>query len=366
MKIFYRVILISILLTVNLLGRGNNDLLHLPSPKFPISIVKKAMYLDIFDTGKRIIAVGEQGFIIYTDDYGKTWHQADVPVRVTLTGVYFPDENNGWAVGNCGVILHSKDGGKTWKKQLDGNEANRIIVKKLKEIIENKEYDDTTLCLDDLKYFLEDAEKNIKEGPTWPFLNVWFRDKNFGIAIGAFGRIFLTKNGGETWESLLGKLNNPDGFHYYDIDELKGNILIDGEGGIIFKGSKNAEKWLPIISPSDSSFFGLLINKKYSLIYVYGMKGVAFDSDNLGVSWKKIFSLNNINKIIVSAIILKNNTLCFLTHEGFFYCKDKDKKSFYKKKIRMLGCISLIEKDNKIFAACANGVHIFKVNSGDL
>ena len=365
MKIFYKIILITILLTGNLFGGGNNDLLLLPSPKFPIKLVKKAMYLDIFDTGKRIIAVGEQGFIIYTDDYGKTWHQADVPVRVTLTGVYFPDEKNGWTVGNCGVILHTEDGGKTWKKQLDGNEANRIIVKKLKEIIENKEYDNTTLSIDDLKYFLKDSEKNIKEGPTWPFLNLWFRDKNFGIAIGAFGRIFLTKNGGKTWESLLGKLNNPDGFHYYDIGELKEKIFIVGEGGIIFKGNKDAERWLSITSPSDSSFFGMLINKKNSSIYVYGMKGVAFKSDDLGVSWKKVFSLNNINKIIVSSIILENDTLCFLTHEGFFFCKDKNKNDFYKKNVRMLGCISLIEKNNKIFAACANGVHIFKVNSGD-
>ena len=364
-KKVFCIVFVLLFFTGNIFGRGKNDLLLLPSPKLPMKILKKAMYLSIFNTGKSIIAVGEQGFIIYTYDNGRTWYQAEVPVRVTLTGVYFSDNKNGWAVGNCGVILHTADGGKTWVKQLDGNTANKLIVKKLKAIIEKKEYGSNTLSLDDLKYFLKDATRNIKEGPTWPFLNVWFRDKNFGIAIGGFGKIFLTENGGKTWESLLGKLNNPDGFHYYDIGELNKTIFMAGEGGILFRADNEADNWELLKSPSDTSFFGLNINNADNSVIVYGMKGLAFQTKDSGETWKKIFSLNNINKIIVSSIILNNN-LCFLSNDSLFFCQNQKSSKFEKEAVKMRGCVSLCKgKGNTVFGACANGVHEFKVNIGE-
>ena len=364
MKLLIKTIFFLLVFTQLLIGAGKNDMLLLPSPKLPINIIiKRAMFLSIFNTGKRIVAVGEQGFIIYTDDNAKTWHQADVPVRVTLNGVYFTDEKNGWVVGNCGVILHTKDGGKTWLKQLDGYKANKLVVKGLKEIIEKELYDNSTLTLDDLKYFLSDAEMYLKEGPTWPFLNIWFRNKNFGIAIGAFGRIFKTEDGGKQWKSLMGKLNNPDGFHYYDTGELKEKIFLAGEGGILLKGNENGEKWKLLKSPSEHSFFGLKINKKINSIYVYGMTGQAFGSSNFGETWEKIFSLNNNHKIILSSIFSKNNSLCFLSHEGFLYCKDVNSDKFQKQTIKLRGCISICKNgNNEIYAACINGVHKFKVN----
>ena len=38
----------------------------------------------------RIVVVGEQGHILYSDDECEGWIQAKVPVSVTLTAVCFP------------------------------------------------------------------------------------------------------------------------------------------------------------------------------------------------------------------------------------------------------------------------------------
>jgi len=61
--------------------------------------------------------------VILSDDDGATWHQAKVPVSVTLTAVSFGTPAKGWAVGHSGIVLHTEDGGETWVKQLDGIQA---------------------------------------------------------------------------------------------------------------------------------------------------------------------------------------------------------------------------------------------------
>jgi photosystem II stability/assembly factor-like uncharacterized protein len=43
--------------------------------------------------------------------------RVNVPVRNTLPGVQFVDDERGWIVGRGGVILRSDDGGQTWLQQ---------------------------------------------------------------------------------------------------------------------------------------------------------------------------------------------------------------------------------------------------------
>ncbi|WP_460940053.1 WD40/YVTN/BNR-like repeat-containing protein, partial [Pandoraea terrae] len=76
------------------------------------------MLLDATRAGSRIVAVGEHGVILLSDDDGRTWRQArQVPVSATLSAVTFTDPKHGWVVGQWGVILATGDGGETWEKQ---------------------------------------------------------------------------------------------------------------------------------------------------------------------------------------------------------------------------------------------------------
>jgi len=59
----------------------------------------------------RLVAVGEHGVAIYSDDNGTSWTQASVPVNVTLTCVSFATAKIGWAAGHYGVVLNTQDGG---------------------------------------------------------------------------------------------------------------------------------------------------------------------------------------------------------------------------------------------------------------
>ena len=55
--------------------------------------------------------VGMRGLIVLSDDEGKTWRQAPVPVSSDLVSVRFVTPSRGWACGHDGVILRTSDGG---------------------------------------------------------------------------------------------------------------------------------------------------------------------------------------------------------------------------------------------------------------
>lgn len=116
--------------TNSVFAQGSADALpgrlDTPSPEFPG--LDKGLFLDISRAGSRVIAVGMHGAILYSDDQGKTWSQARVPVSVLLTAVHFVNERLGWAVGHNGVVLHSADGGANWQRQLDGWQIDQMVL----------------------------------------------------------------------------------------------------------------------------------------------------------------------------------------------------------------------------------------------
>ena len=103
------------------------DVLDLPARVSALAI--NSPLSGMARAGERVIAVGQRGHILFSDDAGKHWQQAAVPVSADLTAVNFPTTTQGWAVGNDGVVLHSSDAGATWQKQLDGRQIGALLVK---------------------------------------------------------------------------------------------------------------------------------------------------------------------------------------------------------------------------------------------
>ena len=61
--------------------------------------------IDIERAGERLVAVGERGHVLYSDDRGENWQQGKMPFRRMLTGVHFTDSRHGWAVGHQSMIF---------------------------------------------------------------------------------------------------------------------------------------------------------------------------------------------------------------------------------------------------------------------
>ncbi len=264
-------------------------------------------YLDLENTGQRIVAVGERGLIVYSEDDGSSWQQARVPVSVTLTAVHFPTPDYGWAVGHGSVILHSNDGGKSWQLQYDGNDVNQAwlehclgevtrignILATLESSASDPEHlQELRLQLEDAEYAVEDAQRALDNGPNDPFLDVYFLDKNNGWAVGAYGMLYKTNNAGVEWVYGGTQLSNTDRYHLYSLVVAQdGTLFTSGELGILYRSADNGVSWNSLTSPYDGSLFGLSIVNGTDLL-CYGLRGNIYLSKDAGASWQAVSSEN--------------------------------------------------------------------------
>ena len=73
--------------------------------------------------GKQFWVVGRPGSaVLHSADDGAHWDVQPTGQPLPLDGVFFSNEQRGWAVGELGSILATTDGGKTWKMQRRGGQ----------------------------------------------------------------------------------------------------------------------------------------------------------------------------------------------------------------------------------------------------
>jgi photosystem II stability/assembly factor-like uncharacterized protein len=277
-------------------AQAKNDLLKTPALHTERAIT--SMLLDVVNAGKRLVAVGERGHILYSDDGGQAWEQAEVPVSVTLTAIDFPSPRQGWAVGHDGVILHSIDAGESWVQQLDGNSANQLMASTAEKMLRLKEQELATVTgaareellfdLEDLDFLNEDLQTFAVDGAWIPLLDLYFMNEAEGFAIGAYGYIFHTVDGGANWQADIDRISNPQLFHFNSIAGFGQSLFVAGESGIIYRSQDGGESWVTLESPYDGSFFSVVVGKKGDWLIAQGLQGTAFRSADLGESWQPI------------------------------------------------------------------------------
>jgi photosystem II stability/assembly factor-like uncharacterized protein len=279
--------------------RSENNLLTLPAVMSERA--SGSMLLDVTRAGDRLVTVGERGHVLFSDDNGKTWLQAPVPVSVTLTSVYFPTRDKGWVTGHDGVVLHSIDGGENWQLQLDGKKVNELLVNYYEkqivykqaelESVDESQKEEVSYELENLLYFLEDTQIAIEKNSYKSFMDVWFADELTGYVIGSYGVMFRTEDGGSSWVPWGQRLNNIDGFHLNAIASGKSGLFIAGEAGTLYRSTNGGIHWSNIESPYQGSFFSIVVNNNNEQVYALGLRGNAFRSDDGGQSWRKIETL---------------------------------------------------------------------------
>lgn len=213
------------------------------SGPLPKVTMERLLLIDAAHRGSRVVAVGDRGYIVLSDDNGNSWRRAKSPAAPLLTGVEFIDAKNGWAVGHDSVILATTDGGETWVQQ-----------------------------------FAAPAEKR-------PLLDVIFIDKDRGYAIGAYGAFYETADGGRSWNPR--KVIADDKHLNAFVRLAGGRLIILGEEGTILLSPDEGKTWSAVPSPYKGSLFGGIVADDGSVI-AFGLRGRIFRSTDAGKTWKSV------------------------------------------------------------------------------
>lgn len=283
---------------------------------------KTSLLLDVANAGKRLVAVGDRGHILYSDDNGTTWTQAKVPTRQMLTSVFFVDDQHGWAVGHDAQILASKDGGLTWDKQF------------------------------------EDLEREA------PLLDIWFKDLQTGYAVGAYGALLETTDGGENWEDVSDRMDNEDGYHLNAITAVKDSGLFAvGELGGMFRSPDWGQTWETLEGPYEGSLFGAMGTNEAGGLLVYGLRGHLFRSNDFGATWEQI-ELNTQNngplEFGLANSALLNDGIVVVGHGGSVLRSSDDGRSFsvFNRPDRLSLASVAADDSGRLILVGVGGVHV--------
>lgn len=249
--------------------------------------------------GTKIVAVGERGLVLLSDDNGKHWHQGRVPVSVSLTAVRFVNDTVGMAVGHGGVVLGTSDGGETWDLLLDGRQAADLALVAAKELGD--------------KRTIWEAKRLVQEGPDKPFLDLLLQGPEHAIVVGAYGLAFETVDGGKSWKPIMDRMANPDMSHYYSIRQRGKRVVAVGERGLISISEDHGESWRQVAAPYKGSFFTVALPSDKSIV-VAGLKGNIWRSTDNGASWEPLPT--HIDSSITSSRLLSDGELMLANQAG--------------------------------------------------
>lgn len=218
-------------------------------PAARVGHATQAAMLAAARAGERIVAVGEHGVILLSDDGGKNHRQAKaVPVDVTLTSVTFIDSNRGWAAGHWGVVLHTVDGGETWARQRVDTSQDR------------------------------------------PLFAIHFFDANTGVAVGLWSLVLVTADGGKSWQTV--EMPPPEGAKKADLNlfslfvDGRGRVFAAGEKGVVLRSDDQGRRWASLATGYKGSFWTGLAAADGTIL-VAGLRGSLYRSTDDGRSWAR-------------------------------------------------------------------------------
>jgi len=199
--------------------------------------------------------------------------------------------------------------------------------------------------LENLGFLLEDARFAVEDGPTKPFMDVWFANEREGLIVGAFGMIFRTGDGGKSWTALNHAIENQDGYHYYGIAATKDALLLVGETGIIYRSFDQGRSWESLTSPYEGSLFGIVSDSAGDRAIAVGLRGNAVDISDNGASLHHLVA--RVPAALNSGIVQNDGSWVLVGLAGQAMLQSAAESDFTLIPTGFPGCLSVVETSDK-------------------
>ncbi|MGR5549659.1 WD40/YVTN/BNR-like repeat-containing protein [Vibrio sp. DNB22_12_1] len=208
--------------------------------------VKNMIITSVAQSKLGLIAAGELGHILLSQDNGQTWNKANINTQrhALITDLTFQTESYGLAIGHEGWILQTQDGGANWNEVSFGSEH------------------------------------------SVPLLNISQVTKNQWATIGAYGLTRISNDNGNTWQDVPPPAQTDWHLNAMIVPKEGKTRLIAGEAGTVLRSEDNGQSWQSITPFYDGSFYGGIHLGNQSWL-IYGMRGNIFRSFDDGISWQK-------------------------------------------------------------------------------
>lgn len=259
----------------------------LAAPAVSVPYAASATMLGTATAGSRIVAVGDHGVVLLSDDGGKTHRQAKrVPVDVTLTSVSFVDARQGWAVGHWGVVLRTTDGGETWQLQRSDTKTDR------------------------------------------PLFAVHFFDADHGVAVGLWSLTLETSDGGAHWRAVT--LPSPGEGQRADLNlqglfvDAQNRLYAPAERGMVLRSDDRGAHWRYLSTGYKGSFWTGAAAADGTL-FVGGLRGSLYKSADHGETWQRVETQS---KSSITSLALCGSTIVGVGLDGLVVHSDDGGASF--------------------------------------
>ncbi len=147
--------------------------------------------------------VGWDGLILRTTDGGNHWAQGASGISARLNGLSFVNASAGWAVGTGGTIIYTTDGGSSWSSNSIGSSYSLTAIDMASSGIGwavGGDYDGGGGA---------GIFKTADDGMSWHQVftpsqllgGVSFANEKNGWAVGTYGYVCHTTDGGTTWST---------------------------------------------------------------------------------------------------------------------------------------------------------------------
>lgn len=284
------------------------DLLDVPAA--PTALGAASPLVAVASDGDVALAAGPRGCLLRSEDGGVRWTQASLPASVDLTAVHLLPRGRGLAVGHEGVLLASDDGGRTWTRRLDGRGIAALLRARYPEC-------GGGAARGPLRILCE-------QGAAVSLLDAWVGPDGRGLAVGAFGLVLWTEDGGRGWTPWIDRTDDPRALHLYAVLGVRGEVLVAGEQGLLLRLDRARGRLVAAAAPPGGSLFGLAAAGR--AVVAFGLAGRALWSGDAGVTWAE--AATGIGDALVGGAALPGGRIVLVSARGALALSDDGGRTF--------------------------------------
>ena len=216
--------------------------------------IKRYDVVQSLTSNKDVIVAGLQnGAVVVSDDKGKTWRREAIDGASMIGLATCPDDTV------LGIDFH----GKVWHADAKGQQWTSVSVDKPKIPL-------AVSC--DLvgRWWVAGTRSGIAysedKGANWHSIDlgedaqitaIQFLDRDYGVATAEFGMVYVTEDGGASWNR---RTDMPNEFYPYDAMYVSRELgYVSGLAGQMLKTEDGGQSWLPMDNATGAPMYRLFM-----------------------------------------------------------------------------------------------------------